>query len=234
MSNIKKLDISVVLPSYREAENLQLLLPRISKALDSLGLLSEIIVVDTIRQLDNTEEVCFLYGAKYILRKKDNSFGSAVRTGINCAQGNFTIFMDADGSHSPEFIPTLYDFAKDYDVVIASRYIKDGDTENPFVLIVMSKILNWIFSRVLGLNCKDVSNSFKIYRTSQLKLLNLKCNNFDIVEEILYKLKINNKNIKFREVPYFFKKRIFGKTKRNLFLFVLTYAYTIMKLRFRS
>jgi len=98
----------------------------------------------------------------------------------------------------------------------------------------MSKILNWIFSRVLGLNCKDVSNSFKIYRTSQLKLLNLKCNNFDIVEEILYKLKINNKNIKFREVPYFFKKRIFGKTKRNLFLFVLTYAYTIMKLRFRS
>jgi len=81
------------------------------------------------------------------------------------------------------------------------------------------------------LPCKDVSNSYKIYHKNQLKSINLTCNNFDIVEEIIFKLYRSKKIFKIKEVPYAFQKRMFGKTKRNLFMFVITYVYTIVKLR---
>lgn len=225
--------LSIVLPSYQEEENLRILLPRLSSALEMLPVSAEILVIDTNKPMDDTSLVCKKFNVRYIPRDADNSFGSAVRTGIYKASGDYVLFMDADGSHPPEFISNLFEFAESNDVVIASRYIPNGDTENSFFLILMSRVLNWTFSFILGLPCKDVSNSFKIYRASQLKALKLKCNNFDIIEEILFKLKKNNPNIKFKEIPFVFRKRMHGVTKRNLLAFILTYLVTILKLRFR-
>jgi len=228
-----KYELSIVLPAYKEEENLRNLLPRLLKTLKSIGITYEVLVIDTIHQMDKTKEVCNQNKVNYINRRGGNYFGCAVRTGIEEANGRYVLFMDADGSHPPEFIPELFCFAEQYDVVIASRYIDKGNTENSLMLILMSRIVNWTFSVVLNLPCKDISNSFKIYRNEQLKSLKLSCNNFDIVEEMLYELRCMNPSILFKEVPFVFKKRMYGETKRNLFLFILTYIYTIIKLRFR-
>jgi len=64
-----------------------------------------------------------------------------------------------------------------------------------------------------------------------LKSLDLYCMNFDIVEEILFKLARAKKDLRIREVPFAFKKRMFGETKRNLPWFMLTYVYTMFRLR---
>jgi dolichol-phosphate mannosyltransferase len=231
---LSKLELSVVLPAYQEEENLRNLLPRLLKTLQTMDVSSEVLVIDTISPMDRTKEVCEENRVRYIERRVDNYFGSAVRTGINEAHGKYIVFMDADGSHPPEFIPEIFLFAEKYDVVIASRYINKGRTENSFALIVMSRIVNWTFSIILNLPCKDVSNSFKVYRGDQLKSIKLTCNNFDIVEEILFKLRRAHPLIRFKEVPFVFKKRMFGETKRNLFLFIITYIFTIIKLRFKS
>jgi dolichol-phosphate mannosyltransferase len=95
----------------------------------------------------------------------------------------------------------------------------------------MSIVLNLSYALVLGLRCKDVSNSFKLYRGERLRALTLRCDNFDVVEEILYKLKRRDPGLRIVEVPFTFKKRMFGETKRNLVLFIVTYLYTIVKLR---
>ncbi|MBT5486872.1 MAG: glycosyltransferase, partial [Deltaproteobacteria bacterium] len=160
----------------------------------------------------------------------DNSFGSALKTGIVTAQGKFIIFMDSDGSHSPEFINNLYNNKCDNCVVIASRYIKGGFTDNNILLVWMSKILNIVYSRVLSLKIKDVSNNFKLYDAKLLKCLELKCDNFDIVEEILFKIVKHNINVTIIEIPYTFKKRMFSKTKRNIILFMFTFLVTLIKL----
>lgn len=231
---LNSLDLSVVLPAYQEEENLRVLLPRLLKTLKSMDLSYEVLVIDTINPIDMTKEVCEINQVRYLNRGVDNYFGSAVRTGIKEANGKYIIFMDADGSHPPEFIPELFCFADKYDVVIASRYVDKGRTENSLALIVMSRIVNWTFSIILNLPCKDVSNSFKVYRGKQLKNIKLTCNNFDIVEEILFKLRRSQSLMTFKEVPFVFKKRMFGKTKRNLFIFIITYIFTIIKLRFKS
>ena len=59
-----------------------------------------------------------------------------------------------------------------------------GATENSASLVVISRALNIVYSIVLGIKCKDISSSFKLYRADVLKSLELKCDHFDIVEEI--------------------------------------------------
>lgn len=225
--------LSVVIPSYQEEKNLKIILPGLLSVLDKIEPSYEVLIIDTMEPMDETKSFCASLDSRfrYLNRKKGNSFGDGVRTGITEAQGKYLIFMDADGSHDPEFISELYRYKDEFDVVIASRYIAGGATKNSKTLILMSRIVNLIYSFVLNLNCYDVSNSFKLYKTGDLKKLKLLCNNFDIVEEILFKLKRDNKNLTIKELPFTFDKRMFGKTKRNLFIFMLTYIYTLIKLR---
>jgi len=227
MSNI---DISIILPAYEESKNLAELLPRINDTLQ--GKEFEILVIDTTEPLDNSREVCNLNGANCIPRQGGNTFGDAVRSGIKASQGRILVFMDADCSHDPEFIPSLLDCIEEYDVVIASRYIEEGYSENNFMLRGMSRILNTTYSFILSIPCKDVSNSFKAYHANSLKKIELTCNNFDVVEEILFKLSRQLKQIRIKEIPFNFKKREHGTTKRNLVSFIFTYLITILKLRF--
>lgn len=229
----QQLELSIAIPSYLEEENLRLLLPRIRKSVDGLVRSYEVIVVDSIEPLDSTRAVCEEMGIRYVNRRNSNAFGDAVRTGIEEASGRHVLFMDADGSHPPEFIARLLPFREQFDVVIASRYVRGGHTENSRALIWMSRVLNFTYSLVLGLDCRDVSNSFKIYWGEQLRAIHLNCDNFDIVEEILVKLR-RKKPLKIKEVPFTFKKRMFGESKRNLFIFVFSYLYTLLKLRFGS
>lgn len=224
------LDLSVVVPAYLEEENLRVILPRLKKELDRLGLGHEVLVVDTQPSLDNTAEVCAEFGAMHLPREGGSHYGAAVVTGIRASRGDWVVFMDADGSHAPEFIRHLWQQAGGNDVVIASRYVPGGFTENPWTLQWMSLALNAVYTLVLGLDCKDVSNSFKLYRGGPLRLLRLKCRHFDIVEEILVRYCACVKGVRVKEVPFVFKKRLFGNTKRDLLLFMLSFIGTLARL----
>ncbi len=225
--------LSVILPAYEEAANLQVLLPRLRAALASLGVTHEILVVDTVEDRDNTSEICVLYGVVCINRSPSNSFGDAYRTGIRNSLGFHVLFMDADGSHSPTVISELYREAFSSDIVIASRYVKGGGTENSFLLEFMSRVLNLTYAIVLGIRCRDMSNSFKVYRGDRLRGLDLRCDNFDIVEEIMVGFARDGRPLAIKEVPFVFQRREKGRSKRNLLAFIGSYLWTLIRLRFR-
>jgi dolichol-phosphate mannosyltransferase len=224
----------VILPAYSEEENLRLLLPRIKQACEGLSASHEILVVDTMSATDATPELCEDEGVTYLNRTGGNLYGDAIRTGIAASSGRYVIFMDADGSHPPHFLHDLYDQREAADIVVASRYVEGGFTENNVILIWMSWIVNMGYRLVLGLKCKDVSNSFKLYPGAPLRDLSLKCDNFDIVEEILYKMVRATPGAKIKEIPFSFKKRMFGQTKRNLLAFIFSYVVTLFRLRFAA
>ncbi|MCX7847495.1 MAG: glycosyltransferase [bacterium] len=229
--NAERPELSVVIPAYHEEENLRVLLPRLKATLNGSGLTYEVLVIDTQKPLDNTREVCREWGVSYIARRGSDKFGDAIRTGLAEARGVWILFMDGDGSHTPEFIPQLLAEREGKDVVIASRYVPGGYTENNRVLVFMSHVVNVVYRVVLGLRCKDVSNNFKLYRAELVKGLSLRCDNFDIVEEMLYKISRENPGVRIVEVPFSFKQRMFGKTKRNLFVFMVSYLFTLIRLR---
>lgn len=223
-------ELSVVIPAYREAENLRLLLPRLRRVLGSLGVRHEVLVVDTSSPQDETPQVCLDHEVRYLPRRGGNDYGDAVRTGLSEAGGEFILFMDADGSHAPEFISSLWRHARTADVVVASRYLPGGGTENPVSLILMSRILNFVYAKVLGIMCRDISNSFKLYRADLIRSVPLRCRHFDIVEELLIRAHGRSDSLRIVEVPFLFKKRLFGDTKRNLPLFILSFCTTLLKL----
>jgi dolichol-phosphate mannosyltransferase len=139
--------------------------------------------------------------------------------------------MDADGSHNPEEIERLWSRRDQSDIVIGSRYVSGGNTENPFVLIFMSRVLNYVYEFAFRLPVRDISNSFRLYRGGQVRSVELISKDFDIVEEILIRLVCGQTRATVSEVPVTFEKRKAGESKRNLPAFMLSYMASIARLR---
>jgi dolichol-phosphate mannosyltransferase len=205
--------VSVVLPAWREEENLRLLLPRLTAVLERLGRPFEVLVVDAPEPLDATPEICQAAGVRRV------------------ARGELVACMDADGSHAPELLPALLARAGEADLVIGSRYVPGGHTENPWVLRLMSRVVNVCYSAVLGLPVRDVSNSLRVYRAERLRGLTLRGDHFDVIEEVLVQLRRLHPGLRVVEVPISFRRRMFGETKRNLLAFALGFAFTLLRLR---
>lgn len=223
-------ELSIVLPAYEEAQSLSQVLPVLKEVAAKLTPDFEIIVVDTMQPRDETPSVCEKLGVTYMARRGGDLYGDAVRTGFATARGRFVVMMDGDGSHNPRTLPALWEQRTNHDLVIASRYVRGGQTENPRVLILMSQIVNLVFRIALGLKCYDVSNSFRLYRGADVRALHLECNHFDIVEEILVKLAALRSDFRIKEIPFTFEKRKAGKTKRQLITFILGYVGTLWHL----
>jgi dolichol-phosphate mannosyltransferase len=81
------------------------------------------------------------------------------------------------------------------------------------------------------LSRNDLSNSFRLYRGDALRSLSLECRNFDILEEILLKLSLRHAGFSILEIPFTFKKRKAGRTKRDLVAFMFSYLGTLRRLR---
>ena len=224
-------ELSVVLPAYREAESLMTLLPVLKARVAELTGDFEILVVDTEQPIDQTAEVCAAAGVRHIHRRGGNNYGDAVRTGIAETRGTSVVFMDADGSHNPIHLKNLWQERDGYTVVIGSRYVRGGVTENPFILIAMSYAVNLTFRIAFQLKANDVTNSFRLYRGDPLRALHLDSNDFDIVEELLIKLVTGRAHATVKEVPVVFERRKAGESKRNLREFAISYLQTLIRLR---
>ena len=223
-----KYDLTIIIPSLNESDNLKKLIPEIKSEIGK-KFTYEIFIIDGINKDNKTFKITKKNSIRYLNRIRNNDYGNAVRLGIKKSTGKYILFMDGDYSHNPKFILKLYE-NKLYDVVIASRYVPGGKTDNSLLSETLSRFLNKFYNIILNLELQDVSNSFKLYNTKMIKRLHLSCNHFDIIEEIIFKLKKNNDKIKFLEVPYHFKQRKFGKSKRNFFV-IIAYLFSILKLR---
>ena len=100
------MDLSIVLASYKEGENLKILLPKIHNVMKKVGMTYEILIIDALNVLDDSPNVCAEFSATYI--NGGDSYGDAIRCGINAANGQKLLIMDADGSHeAAEFIQAI-------------------------------------------------------------------------------------------------------------------------------
>jgi len=229
--------LSIVVAAYREGESLALLLPNLTHSARALVPKFEVLVVDTVEPMDDTQAVCAANQVRLIRRQPTNDYGDAIRTGIAASRGDFVLIMDADGSHNPEFIRELWQQRRRAEVVIASRYTVGGRTDNPRLLVGMSRLLNQLFRLVARFPVLDVSNSFRLYRGEPLRKLQLTFRHFDILEEILAKLLWRQPDpAQVLEIPYHFERRLAGDSKRNLLVFGLHFlaaGFRLLRMRRR-
>lgn len=225
------MSLSIVLLAFQEAENLKVLMPQIIETVDGIGTEYELLVVDSPKSTDNTKEIAKQFGARYIVQEYPG-YGGAFRSGIRHASMTHMLFLDSDGSHNPKDIARVYEkYQKGYDMVIGSRYVEGGVSNDSRSSFLMSKLLNTTMRIVIGVRAKDISTSFRMYETKQLKEISLTRENYDVLQEVILKQKINKrkKHQKFviGEVPIVFNKRMYGVSKRQLFKFIRGYIASV-------
>ena len=225
------IELTVMIPAYLEAASLRDLLPKVKAAAAALTPQSEVLVVDTQEPMDDTARICEENRIRHIHRYGGNHYGDAIRTGIAEARGRYMLCMDADGSHNPVYFASMWAKRELWDIVIGSRYVEGGHTENPAILIGMSYVVNLTFRLAFNISAKDVTNSFRLYNTAILKPLTLRSNAFDILEELLIKAVNQRMPARIGEVPVTFEQRKAGESKRKLVQFAFGYLGTLRKLR---
>ena len=213
--------VSIVIPAYREAENLPVIIPRVSEALSSANLAAEIIVVDDYSG-DGTTEICRDLAQRYPVRletrQNERGLSSAVLHGLRRARGDVLIVMDADLSHPPEKVPELVEALDDPDVdfVIGSRYVRGGGTDEDWGLArwLNSKVATWM-ARPFTRAADPMAGFFALRRTSfhgADETSELNPIGYKIGLELMVKCGCRQVH----EVPIHFNNRLHGKSKLSL------------------
>lgn len=227
MKNISKhIDLTIIIPARNEAENLAELLPQIRELAEFMNLNFEIVVIDELA--DDKTRIIVKNNNSILLTPNTSGYGSAIRKGIAKANGDFIITMDADLSHPPTFIIDLWKERQSADLIIASRYIQGGKALMPISRLILSKVLNILFSRGLDLGIQDMSSGFRLYKSNLAKKLPLISKNFNIQQEILVKILAQGYRIK--EIPFSYQPRRFGSSNARVIKFGLGYIATYYRL----
>ncbi|HVE13671.1 MAG TPA: glycosyltransferase [Elusimicrobiota bacterium] len=177
-------DVSVVIPVIDEAAAIGALIAGVRAQFERLGVRCEVLAVDGGSK-DGTPERAAAAGAR-VLRQAGPGYGAALAEGFAAAAGAYVLTMDGDGSHSPEAVPALWARRAEAEVVVGSRLVEGGGLdETPAARVVLSRVLNEFFRRVLGFPVRDSSSGYRLYRAGPVKAVRVRARGFDAQQDIL-------------------------------------------------
>ncbi len=208
------INLSVIVPTYNERDNISTLFTRISNSLKHLNY--EIIVVDDNSPDGTAQEVQDLsrkYPVKLVVRKNEKGLATAVVEGFKAAAGEIFVVMDADLQHPPGKIMSLVDeIHRGADIAIGSRYkVENGFGEFNLIRKIISRGAN-VPARILLRklpDIKDIQSGFFAMKRDVVNDVELKPAGYKILLEILAVGKY--KTVK--ETGYQFSRRENGESK---------------------
>ncbi len=213
----QNIDLTIVLATLNEIENLPILCSSIDSILSKQKINYQLLFVDDNSQ-DGTRDFIIDYCAKnppskYIFNDCKQSPLIARYQGIKSANGKYIITMDADLQHPPSYIMNIYNaLLKNYDIVIASRYCKNGSPGNrKIVRGIISRTATFMAQFLLrsSRNIKDPLSGFFGFKNG----LKLEIRDDWRGYEIGIFLRASNNNLKIKEIPFKFAERERGKSK---------------------
>ena len=210
----------VSIATYNERENLPKLIEEIHQDLPH----ADVLVVD-----DNSPDGTGKYvdelaardsRVRAIHRPGKLGLGTATLAAMQYAMDHgydFLQNMDADFSHPTRFLPGLQAGMADHDVMIGSRYVRGGGTENwPLLRLVISRIVNGLVRFLFRMPVNDASGAYRCYRVANLRLANLgetKSRGYSFQQEVLFR--VHRTKACLGELPIIFENRRHGKSKVN-------------------
>ncbi len=209
-------DLSIVLPTYNERENIKIIIPLLHQIIKDQKLDFEIIVVDD-NSPDGTAEEARKLNKKYkninvIVRPKKEGIGSALREGYNNAKGEIILSMDSDMSFDTKIMLDLIRKIKEgYGLVVGRKQDYEAQSMQKLIQKIISRSGNKFMSLISGIPVHDFSANFRAMRSNVWKRLNTKeKTNVFLFEMILL---AKHYGFKIGEVPVTFKDRIYGESK---------------------
>jgi dolichol-phosphate mannosyltransferase len=216
------LKITVVTPTYNEAENL----PKLVSALFSLPLALRVLIVDDnspdgtgavadelARQHAGRVRVLHRAGKQGLRTAYLEGFASALET-----EADVIVQMDADFSHDPSALVAMSERLASCDVVLGSRYVDGGSVDErwPFWRKGLSAFGNFYARTILGLPLRDVTTGYRMWRRETLEglpLHRIRANGYIFLVEMAYLA--HCLEYKIGEAPIYFADRRWGKSKMS-------------------
>ena len=222
--------ISIIIPTFRESENILELIDKIQKNLIRENIEYKIYIIDDSPGKD-IEKLLILHNIRinYIYRGEKLGRGSAVLKGFEIAlKSGFTdiiIEMDADLSHDPAELNSKIIFFKENkcDLLISSRYTNKSKIIGwPLKRKILSYTSNILARLLLEIPVTDYTNGFRFYSKKSAQLIQKKCgkigDGFIVLSEILLQIHLNK--FKICEKETIFKNRTRGSSSVNLKLII--------------
>jgi len=242
----ENISLSVVMPTYNEAENIVPLIKETLKVVRehfSFQFL-EILVVDD-NSPDETwklAENCGENSVKVIRRLENRGLRNSIWEGVQQAKGDIIVWMDCDFSHPPRYIPQIISCVLlGWDIVVNSRYVAGGEDVREGKGTWLQRILSWILNRItwvlLGTSFKDYTSGFIAVQADVVKSLGLNGDYGEYFIDFIYRaIKRGNKIL---ELPYANEPRVAGesKTGSNFFDYArlgVQYIITLLMLRIKG
>lgn len=215
---------TVVIPTYNEAENVT----PMARALWELGVPDlDILIVDD-ESPDGTGAIADRLaeenpGRLYILhRTGPRGLGRAYVDGFRWALAHGAeaiVQMDCDFSHAPSDVPRLLAHIPQYDVVVGSRYVKGGRTDEKWGLgrVILSWWANLYARIILGCRVRDITAGFKAWKREALEGIDL-----DAIRSQGYVFQVEMAYVcerlgyRILEVPIYFEDRRIGHSKMTM------------------
>lgn len=212
-----KYELSIVIPTYNEKDNIEKLVQEIERALS--GIAYEIVFVDDSK--DDTPIVIQAMQDKYPYislyhRENEKGLATAVLLGFSKAQGKYLAVMDADLQHPPMILRSMYAVVKtqNADFCIPSRFIFDGSDGglNLYRKLVsgtaryMGKIMLSSLRKIT-----DPTSGLFMFKREAIADADLRPIGWKIMIEVLAMGEFNN----VYEIPYCFEQRNAGESKLN-------------------
>ncbi|MEM2918496.1 MAG: glycosyltransferase family 2 protein [Candidatus Altiarchaeota archaeon] len=207
------MDLSVVIPTYNEEENLQVLYSKLKTVLENLKKSYEIIFIDdgsTDRSFEILKELHEKDKTVRVIKFRKN-FGqtAAISAGFENSKGKVIVTMDSDLQNDPNDIPRLLSkLDEGYDIVSGWR----KNRKDPWLKKkIPSKISNFLARKLTSLEIHDFGCTLKAYRKEALKGIELYGEMHRFIPAI-----VAWRGFKVSEVQVEHHRRKFGKTKYGL------------------
>lgn len=157
------MSISIVIPAKNEAGAIGSVIKQLRDLLPN----AEIILVND-GSTDETETIATRAGAKVINHAYSKGNGAAIKSGARIAEGDITIFMDADGQHNPADIPRLLDMmeTQGHDMVVGAR---QKGSQASIGRGLANGIYNRLASWMTGHKVEDLTSGFRAVRTGKFQ-----------------------------------------------------------------
>jgi dolichol-phosphate mannosyltransferase len=210
----------VCLPTYNERENLESMVRALGEVLDTSR--DAVLVIDD-GSPDGTGEIADrlageLAWVSVAHRERKEGIGPAYLAGFrrSLADGaELLLEMDCDFSHDPGDVPRLIEAAEDADLVLGSRYVPGGGTENWGLLRRAISRGGCLYAQVLlGVRVRDLTGGFKCFRREALEAIDLDAlssHGYGFQIETTYR--VLEAGLRVKEIPIRFTERRAGASK---------------------
>lgn len=251
-----RFDVSVVLPTYNERDNICDLIDAIQQELGLTGLRFEVIVMDDNSPDGTATAVTERYalhgdaqtaGAMALLpgseaqvrlhvRTQDKGLANSIRDGLERAQGRTLVVMDTDFNHDPAMIGQMVDLLRYYDLVIGSRFVMRGGMEDKWryqASLFYNMFIRFLFHTQIQDN---LSGFFAVRRDRFAALAPMFDRIFYGYGDYFIRLLLVawRANWKILEVPVFYILRRHGDSKTGFWSIFRDYTRAVLRLRFRG